>query len=101
MMTQKNELDFDRHINMTIPEFIDALGRVADKLQNLKDFFPEAKSKNKYKLDKKIESLMWILMKTCLPKLQSEPIEKAIIKIYEDEAKLIKKTKYKISDKKY
>ena len=44
MMTQKNELDFDRHYNMIMPEFIEALARVADKLHSLPDFFPEMPS---------------------------------------------------------
>eukprot|EP00347_Sterkiella_histriomuscorum_P006983 403350697 len=43
MMTQKNELDFDRHYNMILVEFLEALGRLADKLQ-LKDYFPELPS---------------------------------------------------------
>ncbi len=45
MMTQKNELDYDRHMNMVHTEFIEALARVADKLAipNLLDgnFSPE------------------------------------------------------------
>lgn len=32
MMTQKNELENDRHLNMIFVEFIEATGRVADKL---------------------------------------------------------------------
>ena len=32
MMTQKNELEFDRHMNMVTVEFIEALGRVADRI---------------------------------------------------------------------
>jgi hypothetical protein len=32
MMTQKNELDFDRHYNMLLVEMIEAISRVADKL---------------------------------------------------------------------
>ena len=76
MMTQKNELDFDRHLNMTMPEFIEAIGRVADKLTNLPDFFPEITSLNKYKLDKKIESFCIVLSKNCLPKPTSDLLEK-------------------------
>ena len=76
MMTQKNELDFERHYNMILPEFIEAIGRVADKLNNPPDFFPKMPSVNKYKLDKKIESFLFILMRNCLPKSQSEVIEK-------------------------
>ena len=72
MMTQKNELDFDKHFNMTLTEFIEALGRVADKLSNLNDFFPEMPSVNPYNLDKKIESLLMILNRTCLPANVSE-----------------------------
>ena len=41
MMTQKNELDSERHYNMITVEFIEAIARVADKIQNLPDFFPE------------------------------------------------------------
>lgn len=33
MMTQKDELDSDRHINMTLIEFIEALGRLAFKVK--------------------------------------------------------------------
>lgn len=53
---------------MTMPEFIEAIGRVADKLTNLPDFFPENVSVNRFKLDKKIESFLLVLCKNCLPK---------------------------------
>ena len=49
-------------------EFIEAIARVADKLNNLPDFFPELPSQNKYKLDKKIEGFLMVLNKNCLPK---------------------------------
>ncbi len=32
MMTQVNELDSERHLHMQMPEFIEALARLADKL---------------------------------------------------------------------
>jgi len=32
MMTQVAELDNDRHVKMSIVEFIDAFGRIADKI---------------------------------------------------------------------
>ncbi len=32
MMTNVTELDSDRHIKMSIVEFIDAFGRLADKI---------------------------------------------------------------------
>ena len=32
MMTQKNEIDNDKHVNMIFTEFIEAIGRVADKI---------------------------------------------------------------------
>jgi hypothetical protein len=85
MMTQKNELDFDRHYNMVLVEMIEAISRVADKLQNLTDYFPEMPCFNKYKLDKKIESFLVILMRNTLPKAQAEILEKAIKKLYEEE----------------
>ena len=33
MMTYINELDCDRHTHMAMPEFIDFLGRVSDKME--------------------------------------------------------------------
>ena len=33
MMTQTNELETDKHINMTLIEFIEAVGRLADKIK--------------------------------------------------------------------
>ena len=33
MMTQKNEIESDRHLNMTFVEFIECLGRCADKFE--------------------------------------------------------------------
>ena len=32
MMTQKDEIDKDKHLNMVLVEFIEAIGRVAEKL---------------------------------------------------------------------
>ena len=46
---------------MILVEFIEAIGRVADKLTLLSDFFPDLPSQNKYRLDKKIESYLMIL----------------------------------------
>lgn len=86
---------------MTMPEFIEALGRLADKLTNLPDFFPEMESQNKFRLDKKIESFLMVLLKTCLPKGTGDQIEKQIKKAIEEELSLPKKKKYAISDKKY
>jgi hypothetical protein len=101
MMTQKNELDFDRHYNMIIVEFIEAIGRVADKLTNLPDYFPEIESKNKYKLDKKIESFLTVLMRNCLPKSMGENLEKQIRKGIEDELAMGNGLKHDVSDRKY
>lgn len=70
MMTQKNELDFDRHYNMVPVEMIEAIARVADKLQDekLTDFFPEMPCFNKFRLDKKIEGMLMLLLRNSLPK---------------------------------
>jgi len=84
-----------------MPEFIDAIARVADKLNNLPDFFPDFPAKNPYKLDKKIESFMMILCKKCLKTSISEVLEKQIKKIFETEAALPKEKKYDISNKQY
>jgi hypothetical protein len=61
---------------MILPEFIEAIGRVADKLTNLPDFFPELPAQTKFKLDKKIESFLIILLRNCLPKPVGEVLEK-------------------------
>ena len=86
---------------MTLTEFIEALGRVADKLTNLSDFFPEMPSLNPFNLDKKIESLLMILNKTCLPANMSEQIDREVRKVVKDELGKVKKTKYDIRHKKY
>ena len=43
MMTNKHELESDRHLNMSFVEFLEALSRCADKfnLKHLEDPFPE------------------------------------------------------------
>ena len=58
MMTNRKELETEKHLNMTFVEFLEALARVADKfsMSNIEDHFPEYKSKNPYSLDKKLES---------------------------------------------
>ncbi len=84
-----------------MPEFIEAIARIADKLNNLPDFFPDLVSVNKYKLDKKIESFLFVLMKNCLPKPQADVLEKQIKKAIEDELSQPKLTKFSISNKKY
>ena len=101
MMTQKNELDFDRHLNMTMPEFIEAIGRVADKLTNLPDFYPENYSQNKYKLDKKIESFCIVLCRNTLPKSTAELLDKQYKKAIEDELSQPKRTKFEVSNRRY
>lgn len=32
MMTQRDEINYDKHLNMNYPEFVEAICRVADKL---------------------------------------------------------------------
>ena len=101
MMTQKNELDLERHYNMIPVEFIEAIARVSDKLQNLPDFFPELQPQSSHKLDKRIESYIMVLSQNCLPKAISEPLEKQIRKEIEAELTKPKKTKYSIKYKQY
>jgi hypothetical protein len=68
MMTQKDELNSDRIYNMVFVEMIEAISRVADKLTALPDFFPEMPCFNKHQLDKKIESLLVLLMRNSIGK---------------------------------
>jgi hypothetical protein len=56
---------------------------------------------NKYRLDKKIESLLVILMRTALPKSQVETLEKQIKKIYDEELADPIKKKYRAELKTY
>ena len=53
---------------MTFVEFLELLGRCADKfeLEKLEDFFPEYKSKHSKRLDKKLESLCLVIMNNIL-----------------------------------
>ena len=64
MMTNKHELETDKHLNMTFIEFIEVLARVAEKFDQsrLKDWIPEFKAKQRSGLDKKVESVCLILM---------------------------------------
>jgi hypothetical protein len=70
---------------MTTVEMIEAIARVADKIsrEKLPDAYPEMPCFNKYHLDKKIESLLHLLMKNALPKPESEKLEKAVKKVYD------------------
>lgn len=76
MITQKDELDSDRHINMTLIEFIEALGRLAFKIklplpfeymQYLLDEMTEEhpELKNNVPLHFKIEALIVLMVKGC------------------------------------
>ena len=68
MMTNKYETESDKHLNMTFVEFLELLGRCADKFDadKLENFFPEYQSKHPTKLDKKLESICLILMNKIL-----------------------------------
>lgn len=68
MMTNVKETESDRHLNMFFLEFLEALARCADRFEidKLEDFFPDFKSKNKYQLDKKLESVCFKLMQRFL-----------------------------------
>ena len=77
-MTQVDEIDKDRHINMILVEFIEALIRVADKLEiphviddGLDPRLDEISAAHKAKfgarsLPEKVESFVLLLMKTHL-----------------------------------
>jgi len=69
MMTQVDELDKSRFMEMCLVEFIEALVRVADKVpkENLTDYYPIHVSVSPWYLDKKIESLVINLIRRALP----------------------------------
>ena len=68
MMTNKFELESDRHLNMSFVEFLEAIARVADKYMTtqLFDNFPGFPAKNPFSLDKKVECVCLKMMKSCL-----------------------------------
>ena len=82
MMTNLRESDTDRHLNMTFIEFLEAVARCADKfeLMFLEDQFPNYKSKNPFKLDKKLECICLKLMQTFLP----PKVFESVFKTYKD-----------------
>ena len=47
MMTNKYELETEKHLNMTFVEFLEAIARCAHKFENgvLRNFVPELKAK--------------------------------------------------------
>ena len=72
MMTSKDEITSERHLNMNFVEFLEALARCADKfkVENMHDYFPEYKAKNKYKLDKKLETIIIELIRANMSEKQ-------------------------------
>ena len=118
MMTQKNEIELDRHFNMIFVEFIEATGRVADKLQ-LPPLIDESEERDlneslfdnisrRFKkdhtnlsLDYKIETLIYLMAKSCLKKVDLEIFEKNVFKFYDEKRNAPKAKKYGISNKKY
>ena len=73
-MTQKNELETDRHFNMSYVEFLECLARCADKFDRrfLTDHFPDFKAKNPYELDKKLECIIHQIMYSTISQKQYE-----------------------------
>jgi len=56
---------------------------------------------NRFRLDKKIESFLVILLRTTLPKTQGEHLEKALKKTYEEELADPIKSKYRAETRTY
>lgn len=120
-MTQTNELEYDRHFNMYLAEFIEATGRVADKLflpplidEDEKDEEKEPGEsfteniKRRWRkpypnlaLDYKIETLIYLMAKSCLKKPDIEIMEKSVQKFYDEKKNAPKAKKYDISNKLY
>ena len=79
MMTNKDELNSERHLNMTFVEFLEAIARVADRFEmaNLTDFFPEYEAKSPWELDKKLESTFLLLIRASqTPKVFKQQLAK-------------------------
>ena len=91
MMTNKNELLNDKHINMGFVEFLEVLARICEhyKLDKLKEMLlqrnievPDYKAKQKSGLDRKVESIVLMMM-------QSELKGKAYKSAYDNYIKLL------------
>jgi len=92
MMTNINEVASEKHLNMTFVEFLEAIGRVADKfdMANMVDLFPEYKAKSPYGLDKKLESTFFVLIKNCLSDKHYRQIHKKYSELVETELENLK-----------
>jgi len=68
MQTNLNEILENKHLQMGMSEFMEAIARIADKLElgNLDNYFPEYLSMSQSLLDKKIECVSLYLMHTFL-----------------------------------
>ena len=105
MMTHVNELDSDKHINMTLIEFIEAIGRLAEKIklpmpyEYMQLMLNEMiESEPKYKVNPplhyKIESLIVLMIKASLSKDFKETLLGNMEKYYQDQFNAPKRLKY-------
>ncbi|CAI2365652.1 unnamed protein product [Moneuplotes crassus] len=104
MMTQKDELESDRHINMTLIEFIEAIGRLAYKIklpipfEYLNLIFDEMVNENtsmeNQPLFISIETLIVQMIKCCLKKDFAETFLENMEKYYKDQYNAPKRTRY-------
>lgn len=120
MMTQKDELEKERHLNMMVPEFIEGIGRVADRL-SLPPFYehmagvPDEISsmggdmtistrKNVYfklPLYVKIETLIMYMIKAVFKKDYFDKVEAKNSKFHYSQKMAVKKTNFVAVDAKY
>ena len=68
MMTNIEETAKDRHLNMSFVEFLEALARVADRMElaNLQDYVPAYRGRSAFGLDKKLECLLFKITEATL-----------------------------------
>mmetsp|Transcript_6402 Transcript_6402/g.5505 ORF Transcript_6402/g.5505 Transcript_6402/m.5505 type:complete len:168 (+) Transcript_6402:539-1042(+) len=105
MMTQKDELESDRHINMTLIEFIEAIGRLAQKIkipipfeymqllyEELIDENPNWKERPP--LHYTIESLIVRIVRNNLSKDFRDTLLSGMERYYKDQYNAPKRTKY-------
>ena len=83
---------------MTFVEFLELLGRCADKfdLGKLEDFFPDYKAKHPKRLDKKLESLCLVIMSNILNPKQYQQIYSKYKETVDGEVNNPKETKFKM-----
>lgn len=118
MMTRVDELNDEKHMNMTYVEFLEGIGRIADRLklppvieegsEQLREFDKVLKSIEVRRksmvlptpLSKKIETFIYMMSMSCLSREHNIVLRKQILKLHmtKKEAIILSSDEYTSSD---